>query len=301
MRVVFHRQALALFMLLALACDAGSDPPVPSSRQPPPPPKPRPAPAASWSDDGMRPKLEFDGSRGDYSASINGSFGQLIVSVRGSDVPSQTVLRFKDQTAKLDNGYGSLDVTLDYPLGAVELKDVSDYQRKVDIGFEFQVELPGHEPATVKLPPLSLRSAASSSFAEVAKGRVEFVGEPADDGVRDIVVQINSVHSIEEVVGPAKLLQDIDLVSIEEQVPTDQRKLCKGYTGGDINFTIEHTSIRVYDRRTSELAAETTLVPSNRCPSVAMATDGEASHYVGQEAKLEWLRSVVEKPNKRNK
>lgn len=287
-------------LLLASACDAGSDP-VPSSYQPSPPPKPRPAPAASWSDNGMGPKLEFDGSRGDYSARVNGSFGQLIVSVRGSDVPSETVLRYKDQAAKLDNGYGSLDVTLDYPLGVVELKEVVDYQRKVDIGFEFQVELPGHEPATVKLPPLSLRSAASTSFAEVAKGRVEFVGEPADDGVRDILVQINRVNSIEEVIGPAKLLQDIDLVSIEELVPTDQRKLCKGYTGGDVNFSIEHTSIRVYDRRTGELAAETTLVPSSRCPSVAIASNGEASHYAGQDAKLEWLRSVVEKHNKRKK
>jgi hypothetical protein len=55
--------------------------------------------------------------------------------------------------------------------------------------------------------------------------------------VRDVLVQINRVDSIEEVIGPAKLLQDIDLVSLEEQVPTDQRKLCKGYTGGDVNFT----------------------------------------------------------------
>jgi hypothetical protein len=256
---------------------------------------------ASWSDDAMRPKLVFDGSQGDYSASINASFGKLMVFVRGSDVPSHTVLRYEDQTVEIDNGYGSLDVTLGYPLGAVELEDVVDHQRKVDIGFEFQVELPGHEPATVKLPPLSLRSAASSSFAEVAKGRVEFVGEPTDDGVRDSVVQLNRLNSIEAVIGPAKLLQDIDLVSIEAQVPTDQRKPCKGYTGGDINFTIEHTTVRVYDRRTSELVAETTLVPSNKCPRVAMATDGQASHYVEQDAKLEWLRSVAETPNKRNK
>jgi hypothetical protein len=249
----------------------------------------------------MRPKLEFEGSRGEVSANVNGSFGQLIVSVRGSDVPTGTVLRYKDQTAKLDNGYGSLDVTLDYPLGAVEFRDVSDYQRKVDIGFEFQVELPGHEGATVKLPPLSLRGAVSSCFAEVAKGRVEFVGEPADDGLRDTVVQINRVSSIEEVIGPAKLVQDIDLVALEEQVPTEERKLCKGYTGGDINFTIEHTTIRVYDRRTSELVAETTLVPSNKCPGVAMASDGEGTHYVEQAAKLAWLRGVVEKPGKRKK
>lgn len=249
----------------------------------------------------MRPKLEFEGSRGDISANVTGSFGDLIVSVHGSDVPTGTVLRYKDQTAKLDNGYGTLDVTLDYPLGAVELKEVSDYKRKVDIGFEFQVELPSYEGATIKLPPVSLRSAASTSFAEVAKGKVEFVGEPADDGVRDTIVQLNIVHSIEEVIGPAKLVQDIDLVALEEKVATTERKLCKGYTGGDINFTIEHTILRVYDRRSSELVAETTLVPSNKCPSVAMASNGEASHYVGQDAKLAWLRGVVEKPGKRTK
>lgn len=287
-------------LLLASACDAGSES-APSSYQPSPPPKPRPAPAASWSDNGYSPKLEFEGSSGDFSANVDGSFGELILTVRGSAVPENTVLRYQDKTAKLDGGYGSLDVTLDYPFGAVELKDVTDYKRKVDLGLEFQVELPGHEPATVKLPPVSLRSAASSSFAEIAKGRIEFVGEPADDGVRDTLVQIDRINSIQEVIGPAKLLQDIDLVSVEELITTDERKLCKGYTNGSIDFTITHTTMRVYDRRTGEQVAETTLVPSSKCPSVAVTSGGEASHYVEQDAKLKWLRSVVEKDKKKKK
>jgi hypothetical protein len=293
-------RSLLLCTLLLAACDRGSAP-ASAGYEPRPPPKPAPAPTATWSDDGYAPKLEFEGSAGDFTADVDGSYGDLLLSVRASQVPDGTVIRYGDKIAKIDNGYGSLEAPLDYPFGSVELKDAIDYKRKVDIGLEFQIELPRHEPATIQLPPISLRQAASSSFEEVAKGSVEFAGEPEDDGQRETLVQFSIGSSIEEVFGPGKLVQDIDLVAIEEKIETDERKLCKGYTTGSIDFSIVHSTLRVYDRRTGELTAETTLEPANKCPSMTMTTGGEASLWVSQDAKSKWLRGLIEPKGSKKK
>ncbi|MEM7157487.1 MAG: hypothetical protein AAF799_31890 [Myxococcota bacterium] len=304
-----RRPPLRLFALLSLGSAlalAACDPPPENSDAPPrksssyEPAAPKPAPTSTWEEKGLGHKAKLKGANGKvlghFEVNLNGSFGTARVKIYASDLVDGVEIRGGGKTTSNDESpFAQLEYDTDFALGSVTLKDVMA-RTQIDTGLTFEVAVKGYEPAVLTVPPISVRYAVSGSFKDVDKGAVEFKGEPDGAGQRDTLLDLGRVSMIEEIYGnDKKVVQDIDLVAMEEQVETDQTKRCSGYTNGAIEFTLYDSHMRVYDRRTGNLVSETTIKPRKKCPSFAVTSNGKAALTVNDKEKKKWFRKLLKK------
>ena len=304
-----RRTPLHLAALLSLGCpfalSACEPPPETTEERPRPkssyePAKPKPAPTSTWEEKGLGHQAELKDANGKvlgrFDVDVNGAFGTARLKVYARDLRGDVEIRGGGKTTSNDDSpFASLEFDTDFNLGAVTLKDIMA-RTQIDTGLTFEVEVKGHEPATLTVPPISVRYAVSGSFEDVDKGAVVFPGEPDGAGQRDTLLDLGNSTTIKEIYGSnKKVVQDIDLVAKEEHVETEQTKKCSGYTNGSIEFTLYESQMRVYDRRTGDLVAETTLMPRKKCPSFAVTSNGKAALTVGDKEKKKWFRKQLKK------
>ncbi len=224
------------------------------------------------------------------------SDGQYTLMLKG--FPEGTRWTVGDREGRIDTDYArviELDNLRDQ-LGAAPADDVG--ARKLGIESNLTLVVPLVGTGESALPEVSAGFAIRSAIDAVENGRpLRFENEPEPTSSTSIVL---SQRNRTEVFGPAETIDEVDLVAFVTKLPEVKGEVvCSGYEDSDgdprpdLTIRLKEYRVRVFDRRTGELAHERVVPPRDDCPTYRFDDDTERDSYRPSDEIEEWLRSLL--------
>lgn len=250
--------------------------------------------AFEWESD-IRFRIKEEKDMWGQAMIVDGSYSLFV-----KGFPPGTTISVGTATATVDEeGDAMVETKVVALFGSLPTESLGQPDATID-GSVFTVTPPGAGAIEVKIPPQSAYG-VKDTLLTVASGPLLFSGETSTEGpVRNAVW----FHGIERrlIGAPAPTLADLDAVVIVVRPDSDKTKVCTGYTDDagkpqpDVTMRLKDTVVKIIERRTGRVVAETSFPPSEECPTWLTAKEGAAEvrdSYEPSDAMLAWITDQI--------
>ncbi len=250
------------------------------------------APEAKWDDY----KLTLVGVPGDASffagSVIHDSDDPWILSAHFT-LPAGTKITLGSESGTVESSSWHCKVPIKDAIAKAPAED--SVGKKIDLGLTLQLEIPGYELVTQKLPLQSVKPAIGKGFARIVDRPVTFSSEPEKSPIDGLLALDR--NRTPRLFGNPKTTADIDLIAVEDQDDKPSReKTCTGYRKSKaVTLQMFDSDVKLYDRRSGKVLAERKFSASDHCPSFAFVTDGKTSNRVSDTDIDKWARAELQK------
>lgn len=214
--------------------------------------------------------------------------------------PPGTTIAVGTATATVDGeGDASVETRVVAMYGSLPTDSVGDPNATFDAA-SFTITPPGGSAIEVKAPPQSAYG-VKDTLLEVASGPLLFTGETNAEGPVRNAIWFDGIER--RLFGaPAPTLADLDAVVIVVRPDSDKTNVCTGYTDDngnpqpDVTMVLKDTVVRIHERRTGRVFAETTFPPDQECPTWLTTEPGVAEvrdSYEPTEDMVAWLTAQL--------
>ena len=216
------------------------------------------------------------------------------------DFPPGTTISVGNATATVDGeGFASVETNVVSMFGSLPTASVGEPEARIE-GAVFTVTPPGGSAIEVKIPPQRAYGVKEALLA-VANGPLLFSGETGTQGPIRNAVWFDGIER--RVIGAAApTVADLDAVVIVVRPDNDRTKVCTGYTDDagktqpDVTMRLKDTVVKIIERRTGRVAAETSFPPSEECPNWLTTKEGVPEvrdSYEPTDAMLAWVTDQI--------
>jgi hypothetical protein len=225
-------------------------------------------------------------------------FGDLDCELRLEKLPADTKVKIgsNEKTA------GTTPVSVNFDMAAVIAKaspsDALKYDKQVDPEQSVELTFPDGVKVTEKLPPVTTKYLIESELKKkLPNGTPVLFGKEVDaPQTTHTILNLAGALSLDDVMGPAKTMVEIDWVAVETKLPKRPAgKKCKGYKstgdtgpGREADLFYEDWEVKIVERRTGKVVETKKFEASARCPYVA--SGNEATTYPDSRTITMWLR-----------
>jgi hypothetical protein len=214
--------------------------------------------------------------------------------------PPGTTISVGTATATVDEeGDAMVETKVVALFGSLPTASLGQPDATID-GSVFTVTPPGAAAIEVKIPPQPAYG-VKDTLLTVASGPLLFSGETSTEGPVRSAVWIDGIER--RLIGaPAPTLADLDAVVIVVRPDSERTKVCSGYTDDagkpqpDVTMRLKDTVVKIIERRTARVVAETSFPASEECPTWLTAQKGVEEvrdSYEPTEAMLAWITERV--------
>ncbi len=214
--------------------------------------------------------------------------------------PPNTTISVGTATATVDaDGDAMVETKVVALFGSLKTESLGEPDATID-GSVFTITPPGASAIAVTIPPQSAYG-VKDTLLTVANGPLLFSGETSTEGPVRNAVWFDGIER--RLFGaPAPTLADLDAVVIVVRPDSERTKVCTGYTDDagrpqpNVTMRLKDTVVKIIERRTGRVAAETTFPPSEECPSWLTAQAGVEEvrdSYEPSEAMQAWITGRI--------
>jgi hypothetical protein len=226
-------------------------------------------------------------------------FGGLDCTLKLEKLPDGTKVKVGDIVGESKNDRVSVKFDMGDAIAKAAPGDAMKYDKTIDPERSVELEFPDGAKVTEKLPGITTKYMIESELKkQLANGTPVLFGKEADaPQTTHTVLNLAGSLGMDNVMGPAKTMAEVDRVAVEEQLPKRPgNKKCKGYKatgetgpGREADLFLVDWEVKLVERRTGKVIETKKFDAPTRCPMFAQGN--ETTSYPDSRAVTMWLRS----------
>lgn len=226
-------------------------------------------------------------------------FGGLDCTLKLEKLPDGTKVKVGDAVGESKSDRVSVKFDMGDAIAKAAPGDAMKYDKTIDPERTVELEFPDGVKVSEKLPGITTKYMIESELKkQLANGTPVLFGKETDaPQTAHTILNLAGSLGMDNVMGPAKTMAEVDRVAVEEQLPKRSgNKKCTGYKatgekgpGREADLFLVDWEVKLVERRTGKVLETKKFEAPTRCPMFAQGN--ETTSYPDSRAVTMWLRS----------